>query len=1277
VPDGTDTPCGSGDAAWGIPDTGTDPTHPLEISAIVATVPDPIHSHLALDFDRTIDTLLLAASDNRYLGSYYWLPWRSHAKASKSESSSSESSPAADHTEEADKVREQQPGLIILRYAPDATKWETEKDRFSLAAYHRVIYLFLVAETPALGVNGTQLQNALGYETMLREQYHATLSARPSPFNKDAAPIDKLSIIGPIFSGSAASLHEGIESAQLSPRADIEIAGVTGTPVAARELDPEGRGIYHSFGENASYEQDRFLDSLVASGYDLSRVAILGEAGTVFGKATSQSDPTTQKNNAGKNKSVLSLRFPRELSLLRNAQPSEAAKSDSAAPSPYLNLSLKDYATSDDTEPRFSTAQSPLSVEAQLMAIAHQFQRSRIQFIIISASNILDDIFLAQFLHRACPDARIVTISGGDLLFERDTDNRPYIGSISLSPYLLTSLSPDKQDQWIFSDGQAEAIYNAASYVFWDRTTPLPQLAGYISYPGIPTRNEDKTGAKNEALDNARILRIPLWAAVIGGDGYYPLAVLNWCASDFKLILPTIRYRPSDGFVDDELCEKEIGTAPGRQVSQPLWKHPRDSIDRNSGINPSLLWGVIAATLIIVCLGHSILLFSAQYWSPFTRDLAINENDQPRRRTIYLSIGTVVLVLMAYVTAFPLLRVNAVCQTTLAARSLAWTLLASAFVALVSTIIKTRRYFRNPGCKEYLFFNIVALVTLVFTITAWTIVCISDQSFDHGFKAGSAPDGIRTFAGLYFSYRCLHPLSGVCPLLPILLLLAAWFCWSICQTARLRFSEMHRPRIPFRVPPKEPYSTANAPYPLFVPDEALERCERPTDQCLYKNITALLITREVVRRFCVSFEKSATGVFRRSAAWLRSYLTFVLGIAYCGLFFILAFVVEVKSVDHFVFTPILLTLGLQSSIGPTLYEFLLISLFFPLIMVAISGWLRSILIWGALSRGLLEPLERLPLRCAFNRIKGASWMSMIRQSGLHIRWRDMGRSTEGIRQIVSHPDLKNHPDLAILLFEKHQQINWNIRLLMFRIAGLPEPYGDTPHLPLQRLPHSKADDDHCSDSLHDLGPYPNVTDLCLIRSIEVCYAEFCHILLRDFLIPHWDHERVALIEDCDSPEYPQPTPPTEARTEGHAEKACNEPTLLALAEELLVVRYISLIRTVLVNIRYLMVFVAAAFVLTLVAWNSYPFHPHAFIDWCFTILLGIISTGFIILFAQMHRNAILSRITDTKPNELGWEFYLRIITFGGIPVLTWLAYQFPQIGGTLYRILQPGLQVVK
>jgi hypothetical protein len=1280
----TETPCGSGVDAWGIPGPD-DPEHAPEISAVIATVPDPIHSHLAMDFDRTVDTLLLAASDNSYLGSYYWLPWRRRAPSpSKSDSGKSGGESSAEQ-EERDKVREQQPGLIILRYGPDARRWEKEdgyKERAKRAAYHRIIYLFLVAETPALGVNGLQLQNAFRYEQMLRERIGLLDLGT-------AVPGGKLSIIGPLYSGSAASLHEGIESAPLNPRpAEIEIGGVTGTHVAAHELDPEDKGIYHSFGENVNYEQDRFLMSLDSSGYDLERVAVLSEAGTVFGNAsggapakvprdatkaenkgdTAKEDQDAQSKWDEKKKKILSLRFPRELSLLRNAQTSQGT-TDSSAPTPYLNLSLKDYATSDDTEPRFSETQSPLSIEAQLMAIAHQLKRSRIQFIVISASNVLDDIFLAQFLHRACPDARIVTISGGDLLFERDADNAPYVGSISISPYLLTTLSGERTDsgyraranQWLFSDGQAAAIYNAASYIFWDRTADpsaqLQQFAGYVRYPGL--------------------LRMPLWAAAIGADGYYPLAVLNWCASDFKSIIPTIQLSDAKLDGNDGLCMRNVGDP----IQLPTTRGPPDSIDRGSGINPSLLWGIFAGILILVCLGHSVLLFSAQYWSPFTRDLAIDENDQPRRRAVYLCIGTAVMVSMAYVTAFPLLRVSAVCDTTSISQLLAWGLLVSALLALISTIVKTRRYFIYPECWEYTFFNFLALLALLFTIGAWTLICLSDDSLLHGPDIGGMPTRVHNFAGLYFSYRCLQPLSGVCPLVPILLLLMAWFLWAVCQAARLRFSEMHRPRLPLYVSPSEPQSLTKTQYPLFVPDEALERCMRPTDSCLYKNITTLLITREVIRRFCVSFERHSAGLFQRSARWVDERLTLVLGIAYAGLFVAFDKAAQIRSVDHFVFPYMLTRLGSSSAEGHTLYEFLIVCLFFPLIMVTIAGWLRTILIWGALSRGVLEPLERVPLRCAFSRVKGGSWMNMLRQSGLHIRWRDMSRSSEAIRQIVNHPEVKGETKLAPLA-AKHRELNWYVRLLVLRVAPLASPGADAVHLPLQRLPRSpEGSDDSCSDALCDLGPYPNVTDLCLIRSVEVCYAEFCQLLLRDVLIPYWDGERVAFVEDCscagDNKAAKSGAEVEKTAAQDGDEKKCKQPSLIALAEELLVVRYIALIRAVLVNVRYLMVFVAAVFVLSLVAWNSYPFQPHAFIDWCFTLLLGITSTGFIVVFAQMHRNAILSRITDTKANELGWDFYLRLITFGGIPVLTWLAYQFPQIGGSLYKILQPGLQVVK
>ena len=334
-------------------------------------------------------------------------------------------------------------------------------------------------------------------------------------------------------------------------------------------------------------------------------------------------------------------------------------------------------------------------------------------------------------------------------------------------------------------------------------------------------------------------------------------------------------------------------------------------------------------------------------------------------------------------------------------------------------------------------------------------------------------------------------------------------------------------------------------------------------------------------------------------------------------------------------------------------------------MISLAGYLRTILIWGSLSRGLLEPLERLPIRFAFSRIKIGSWMTLLRQSGLNIRWRDMSRSIESIRQFVHHPDLVNDPHLEELkqrLTKMYEDLNKPIMMLLPRL-------GPPPHDPIS-----------VKDLEQPLGwDRPSgggLIDLYLIYAIELRFAEFCHVVLRDLLIPHWEKNRVALVEDCHNSDNSEEASDTakQQKKENGGEKSTS---LLDLAEELIVIRYIAVIRAVLVNMRYLMLFVSTAFVLSLVAWNSYPFQPHALIDWCFTILLSIISIGFIAVFAQIHRNGILSRITNTEANVLGWDFYLRLIMFGAVPVLTWLAYQFPQIGGSIYRLVQPGLQVVK
>jgi hypothetical protein len=61
----------------------------------------------------------------------------------------------------------------------------------------------------------------------------------------------------------------------------------------------------------------------------------------------------------------------------------------------------------------------------------------------------------------------------------------------------------------------------------------------------------------------------------------------------------------------------------------------------------------------------------------------------------------------------------------------------------------------------------------------------------------------------------------------------------------------------------------------------------------------------------------------------------------------------------------------------------------------------------------------------------------------------------------------------------------------------------------------------------------------------------------------------------------------------------------------------------------------------------------------------------------MHKDATLSRITDTKPGELGLDFWLRLMAFVSVPLFSLLATAFPAVGGFLFSWLQPATQAFK
>jgi hypothetical protein len=135
--------------------------------------------------------------------------------------------------------------------------------------------------------------------------------------------------------------------------------------------------------------------------------------------------------------------------------------------------------------------------------------------------------------------------------------------------------------------------------------------------------------------------------------------------------------------------------------------------------------------------------------------------------------------------------------------------------------------------------------------------------------------------------------------------------------------------------------------------------------------------------------------------------------------------------------------------------------------------------------------------------------------------------------------------------------------------------------------------------------------------------------------------------------------------------------LLVLEEEFVAYRYLMYLRYVFRHLRNLLMFVIVGFIFSVISLHSYPFLALRWVGVVCWLVLVTLGTGVGMVFAQMDRDAILSRLTETKANEVGLNFFLRMLQFGALPLLTLLTTQFPAIGRLLSSWLQPALEALR
>jgi hypothetical protein len=182
-----------------------------------------------------------------------------------------------------------------------------------------------------------------------------------------------------------------------------------------------------------------------------------------------------------------------------------------------------------------------------------------------------------------------------------------------------------------------------------------------------------------------------------------------------------------------------------------------------------------------------------------------------------------------------------------------------------------------------------------------------------------------------------------------------------------------------------------------------------------------------------------------------------------------------------------------------------------------------------------------------------------------------------------------------------------------------------------------------------------------IRRLQsIFHGAACEILKHD-LADHWARDGGSDTLDKLAEENPEKSALTRADQRR------------LLAEEFVALRFVGLIHYQSSQLKNLVALLGVGFVLAVAAVGSYPFLAARLCVWSLAAAFVVFGAAVVISFAQMDRDAILSRLNGTVAGKLDLSFYLRAVSYGGLPLLTLLASEFPSFGHSLMAWVQPTL----
>ena len=1158
---------------------------PAGITFMIVTVPDPLHTHLNLQFDRTLEAVQQALQDEKFTYDSSWLPWRKPTADSQGSSDQ-----AIQDTSTAS--RERCPGLVLFRRnmggrLTGRLKCPADGSEQARTPYDCGLFAFIVSETPTVGLNQAQWLNALSWI---------------KKYSRRERPDKSLRILGPTFSGSIPSVVRALT------RIEPDDGSFTGALLYSGRVRGCGPWAWLNghlntqntlpvrtadFVENDAIQINRFYSFLVDHGHALSEVAILSEDETAYGGLTDAHSPTARPASDADvapgpecepayddvNRPV-HLYYPRDISAIRSAYQEQSVFSSGSSPEssktshavlqPHYDAGSR--GETDSIEP-FSGQSLALTQEAQLYGIVNSLRSHAIRFVILRSTNSLDYLFLARFLHRAYPDVFIVTM-GSDMLFGREIDSTEFRGVVALTTFPLLPRGQDWTKQItplpqhahrVFGSDIMEGTYLAARFLVTDYQRGNDPSCGSVP---LSNANPDCDNFTHPAKEDIPDYAAPFWErdspqnspstwlSVIGREGYWPLAVL-----DTRYVpVPPPQVLPSQ-------FRNLARVAESSSVSGMT------SANTTVGFSLSSAWKFTCFLSMLLFAVHLVACHSG--WRSKDLGVFIQFARSPsNRQSFLLAVGwatvccLLLFLFLASARLYPWLRnVDRL-----------WVWLSGVFALLscVSFLIDVGpwrpRNLKNapPSSKSTWHFMV------------WTAVRFA-------FIATSVATGMLIFEyskrnGVLVAYRSVHLTSGVSPIISLLLILAGFYWWFWQSLSGLSLMGPGRPILPRRSKVAKSLSRVS--------------CE-----------------------MAESIEAAAVPIpdFDDRHRWFYFLPLIILALQAC--------VLQRPWAEGF--DSILHSLE-NKSFNWTFHG-----------MIAISGYLifldccQLLVTWFALKR-LLLGLNRLPLRRTFAAIQVLS---------MHSLWSMSGTSSRARFAIFSH-QIESLTHLRNQLYSK------------------PEPTGANSELANAIRSTVRAGtafiDERCEGA--DLAVFNDDHAHGIRRTVSKCTEQ----IIDDLLTPAWSAES----ESLDLSEAPD-----QDKQKEHM--ALSKDPAVKLAEEFVCLVFIGYLQNILARMRTIVLSMAGVFAAVALSAAFYPYTPRPLIALSLLLVLGVLGAVVAVVYAGLDRDSTISHITNTTPGTLGIAFWIRIVSFVGVPAMGLIVAQFPEITDFVVSWIEPSMSAMK